>query len=74
VGTAAIAAAAGLVLGASARADAREIDGLSAPDRAAASRRARDAEAKARTANVLYAVAGGAAVVGGTLFVIEGRF
>ncbi|HEX9307085.1 MAG TPA: PEGA domain-containing protein [Anaeromyxobacter sp.] len=73
-GTAVAAAAAGALVGWSARSDARAIDALAAPDPAAASRRARDAEAKARTANALYAVAGGAAAAGGTLFVLEGRF
>jgi hypothetical protein len=35
---------------------------------------ARDAKAKARTANTLYVVGGVAAAASGTLFVIEGRF
>jgi hypothetical protein len=73
-GTAVVAAAAGAYLGWSAGEDERAIDALPAPDRAAATRRARDADRKARAANVLYAVAGGAAAAGVTLFVVEGRF
>ncbi|HEX9307617.1 MAG TPA: PEGA domain-containing protein [Anaeromyxobacter sp.] len=73
-GTAVAAVTAGALLGSSARSDARAIDALPAPDAAAASRRARDAEAKARTANALYAVAGGAAATGVTLFALEARF
>jgi hypothetical protein len=73
-GTAVAAAGAGAWLGWSARRDERAIDALSAPDRAAASARARDARSKARAANALYAVAGGAAAVGGALLVLEGRF
>ncbi len=73
-GTAVAAAAAGAYLGWSARQDAAAIDALPAPDRAAASARAHDAQSKARAANAMYAVAGGAAAVGGTLFVLEARF
>lgn len=35
---------------------------------------ARDARSKARTANVLYGLAGAAGIASGTLFVLEGRF
>jgi hypothetical protein len=70
-GTAAVATAAALAYGASARADARAIDALAAPDGAAASSKARSAASKQRTANVLYGVAGGAAVTGAALFVLE---
>jgi hypothetical protein len=73
-GTAVAAAGAGAWLGWSAQRDERAIDALPAPDRAAASARARDARSKARAANALYAVAGGAAAVGGALLVLEGRF
>jgi tetratricopeptide (TPR) repeat protein len=73
-GTAVVATAAGAYLGWSARQDERAIAALSAPDRAAASRRARDAESKANAANALYAVAGGAATAGLTLFVLDWRF
>ncbi len=73
-GTAAAAVVAGGVLGWSARQDASAIDAMSAADRAAATQRARDAQTKARAANVLYALGGGAAAVGGTLFVLEARF
>jgi hypothetical protein len=73
-GTAVAAIATGAVLGWSARQDASAIDAMSAPDRAGASQRARDAQTKARAANVLYALGGGAAAVGGTLFVLEARF
>jgi hypothetical protein len=73
-GTAVAAAAAGAYLGWSARQDEKAIDALAEPDRAAATRRARDAEAKARAANALYAVAGGSAAVGAGLLVLEARF
>jgi hypothetical protein len=73
-GTAVAAAGAGAWLGWSARRDEQAIGALAAPDRAAASARARDARSKARAANALYAVAGGTAAVGGALFVLEGRF
>jgi hypothetical protein len=73
-GTAVAAGAAGAYLGWSARRDERAIDALPAPDGSAAARRARDAESKARKANVLYAIGGGAAAIGGALFVLEGRF
>ena len=73
-GTAAAAVVTGAILGWSARQDASAIDAMSAPDRAAATQRARDAQTKARAANVLYALGGGAAAVGGTLFVLEARF
>jgi hypothetical protein len=73
-GTAVVATAAGAYLGWSARQDERTIAALPAPDRAAAARRAHDAESKARAANALYALAGGAAAAGVTLFVLEARF
>jgi tetratricopeptide (TPR) repeat protein len=73
-GTALAAAAAGVWLGASARADARAIDALSEPDPGTASRRARDAESKARTANLLFGLAGGAAAASVGLYVLEARF
>jgi tetratricopeptide (TPR) repeat protein len=73
-GTAVAAAAAGAYLGWSARQDEKAIDALAEPDRAAATRHARDAEAKARAANALYAVAGGSAAVGAGLLVLEARF
>jgi len=73
-GTAFVAAAAGAVLGWSARQDEQAIDALSAPDRSAATRRARDAESKAHAANVLYALAGGSAAAGAAVFVLEARF
>jgi hypothetical protein len=73
-GTAVVATAAGAYLGWSAREDERALAALAAPDRAAAARRAKDAESKARAANALYAVAGGAAAAGVTLFVLEARF
>lgn len=73
-GTAVVAAVAGVAFGASARADERDIDALPAPDRAAALRKASSARSKARAANVLYGVAGGAAAAGATLLVLEARF
>jgi hypothetical protein len=73
-GTAVVAAAAGIWFGASARADERALSGMTTPDGAQADQLAHSAQAKARTANVLFAVAGGAAVAAGTLYVIEARF
>jgi tetratricopeptide (TPR) repeat protein len=73
-GAAVAATVAAVAYGASARADARAIDGLSAPDGGAATRRARSAESKARTANVLYGLGGGAAAASAGLFLLEGRF
>jgi hypothetical protein len=73
-GAAVAAAGAGAWLGWSARRDEQAIGALAAPDRAAASARARDARSKARAANALYAAAGGTAAIGGALFVLEGRF
>jgi tetratricopeptide (TPR) repeat protein len=73
-GAAVAALAAGAWFGASARSDARAIDALPAPDGSQASRLASDAEAKKRTANALFGVAAGAAVVGGGLYLLEARF
>ena len=72
-GTAVAAAAAGVYYGIDARHDEQAIDGISG-DGALAERTARDAESKAHRANVLYAVAGGAAAAGVTLFLVEKRF
>jgi tetratricopeptide (TPR) repeat protein len=73
-GTAAVALGAGMWFGASARADARAIDAMPAPDAKEASRLADSAQSKKRTANVLYGVAAGAAAAGATLYVLEARF
>jgi tetratricopeptide (TPR) repeat protein len=73
-GTAVAALAAGAYFGWSARRDERALKALGEPDGGAAGRRARDAESKARTANALYAIGGGAAAAGATLFVLEARF
>lgn len=73
-GAAVAATAAAVAYGASARADGRAIDALAAPDGETAARRARSAEAKARTANVLYGIAGGAAAAAAGLLVLEARF
>jgi hypothetical protein len=73
-GAAVAAAAAGVWFGASARSDERALAGMTTPDGALASQLAQSAQAKARTANWLYAIAGGAAVAAGTLYVIEARF
>lgn len=72
-GTALAAAAAGAYYGADASRDEDAIDAI-VGDGALADRTARDAESKARKANVLYAVAGGAAAAGVTLFFVERRF
>ena len=73
-GTAAVAALAGAWYGASAHADARAIDALPAPNGAEASRLAQSAQSKARTANTLYVVAGGAAAAGVAFYLLEVRF
>jgi hypothetical protein len=72
-GTAIAAAAAGAYFGLEAQHDEDAIEGI-VGDGALAERTARDAESKARKANVLYAVAGGAAAAGVTLFFVEQRF
>lgn len=72
-GAAVAAASAGAYYGWSAKEDADAIDGI-ANDGARADRVARDAESKARRANVLYAVSGAAAAAGVTLFFVEKRF
>ena len=73
-GTAAVAGIAGAVLGAQASSENKKIgDGtIRTTDQIAAIESSRDR--KARTANVLYGVAGAAAAAGVTLFFIEGRF
>jgi hypothetical protein len=73
-GTAVAAAAAGAYYGISAERDSDALHSMTAPDGEAASRYASDAAAKARRANVMYAVAGGAAAAGVTLFFVEKRF
>jgi hypothetical protein len=73
-GTAVAAAAVGLAFGAAARSDERALAGMTTPDGSQASQLAQSAQAKARTANVFYAIAGGAAVAAGTLYFVEARF
>jgi hypothetical protein len=71
-GTAVAAATAGAYLGYTARQKSDALlDGNAHPD---ARSLARDAESRARAANVLYAVSGAAAAAGATLFLVEGRF
>lgn len=71
-GTAVAAVAAGAWFGAAADRKRDELlDGSVHPDAAAL---ARDARSKARTANVLYGIAGAAGAAGVTLFFVEGRF
>lgn len=72
-GTAVAAAAAGGYFGWSARQDANAVDGV-VNDGARSGRLAKDAESKARTANILYAASGAAAAAGVTLFFVEKRF
>jgi tetratricopeptide (TPR) repeat protein len=71
---AAVATGIGVAYGRAARADERAIDGLATPDGGEAARLGASARSKARTANAWYAVAAGAAVAGGALFVLEARF
>jgi hypothetical protein len=73
-GTAVAAVAAGAYFGVSARRDEDAIDSRIANDLSLADRTVRSAESNARRANVLYALAGGAAVAGVTLFFVEKRF
>jgi len=73
-GTAVAAAAAGGYFGWSAKQDEDALHAMQTADGAAARRYASDAESKARKANVLYAVAGGAAAAGVTLFLVEKKF
>jgi hypothetical protein len=71
-GTAAAAVAAGAYFGAAAKQKSDQLrDGTA---RTAADGLAADARSKARTANVLYGLAGAAGVAGVTLFFVEGRF
>ena len=72
-GTAVAAAAAGAYFGWSAQQDAEKVDGI-VNDGAQAQQAASDAQSKAHTANVLYAVSGAAAAAGITLFFVEGKF
>jgi PEGA domain-containing protein/tetratricopeptide repeat protein len=72
-GTAVAAAAAGAYFGWSAQQDADKVDGI-VNDGAQAQQAASDAQSKAHTANVLYAVSGAAAAAGITLFFVEGKF
>jgi hypothetical protein len=73
-GTAVAAAAAGVYFGLSAQEDEDALKSMQEPDGAAASQYASDAESKAKRANVMYAVAGGAAAAGVTLFFVEKKF
>jgi hypothetical protein len=73
-GTAVAATIAAVSLNVSANSDGHTIDALSTPDPGAASSRARSASSKRRAAYVLYGVAAGAAVTGGTLFMLEWKF
>jgi hypothetical protein len=70
-GAAVVLAAVGAVYGASARADARALGRLAAPDGATATARARSARANARTANVLYGLSAGAAGLSAMFLVVE---
>jgi hypothetical protein len=72
-GTALAASVAALAYRASARSDARAIDAMQSPNGAVASSKASSAASKQRTANALFGVAGGAAVAGAALFVLEWR-
>ena len=72
-GVAVAAAAAGGYYGYSARQDADAVDGV-VNDGPRARRLAKDADSKARTANVLYVASGAAAAAGVTLFFVEKRF
>jgi hypothetical protein len=73
-GTAVAAAAVGLAFGAAARSDERALAGMTTPDGSQANQLAQSAQAKARTANVSFAIAGGAAVAAGALYLVEARF
>jgi hypothetical protein len=71
-GTAVAAVSAGLWFGAAAdRKRDTLLDGQTHEDAASL---ARDAKSKARTANVLYGIAGAAGAAGVTLFFVEGKF
>jgi tetratricopeptide (TPR) repeat protein len=73
-GTAVAALGAAVAYNVSAKSDEHAIDALATPDPAAASARSRSASSKRRTAYVLYGIAGGAAVTGGTLFMLEWKY
>jgi tetratricopeptide (TPR) repeat protein len=74
MGTAVVATAAAVAYNVSAKSDEHAIDALSTPDPGGASAKARSAASKRRTAYALYGLAGGAAVTGGTLFMLEWKF
>jgi len=73
-GTAVAAVAAGIWFGASARSDEQALASMTTPNGSEASQLAQSARTKARTANVLFGVAGGAAVAAGALYVLEAKF
>jgi len=73
-GTAAAALAAGAYFGWSASQDEDALQSMSDPNGAEAQKYASSAESNAHKANVLYAVAGGAAAAGVTLFFVERKF
>jgi tetratricopeptide (TPR) repeat protein len=73
-GTAAAAAAAGAYYGWSASEDEEALASMTDPNGGEAQKYASSAESNARRANVLYAVAGGAAAAGVTLFFVERKF
>jgi hypothetical protein len=74
VGTAVVAVAAGAFFGSQATEDEDALRSMASPDGAAAERYASGARSNARKANVLYALGGGAAAAGVTLFFVERRF
>jgi len=73
-GAAVAAVAAGAYFGAAARSEAGTIDDGTIRTKAENNALQDRADEKARTANVLYGVAGAAAAAGVTLFFIEGSF
>jgi tetratricopeptide (TPR) repeat protein len=73
-GTAAAAAAVGGYFGYAAKRDEDALAGMTDPNGSDAQRYASGAESNAHKANVMYAIAGGAAAAGLTLFFVEKRF
>jgi tetratricopeptide (TPR) repeat protein len=73
-GTAVAAAAAGAYFGSAANEDEDALKSMSDPNGSQAQKYADSAQSNAHKANVLYAIAGGAAAAGVTLFFVEKKF
>ena len=73
-GAAVVAAGAGVYYGVEARNASNDLRAMATPNGARAQDLANSATSRARTANILYGVAGAACAAGVTLYFLEGRF